>query len=652
VAHLFRIFISSTFADLKDYRQAAYEAIQGLDFHADDMLFWSADERSGSTNSLERVKQSDVVILLLAHRYGYVPDGSLYSVTELEYRTARESAIPVLAFVLDESVPWPPEHVEWEARDRLRAFKELVDREVTRKVFKTPDDLATQVTQALALFLSRQTQVAEPRELFQGYVPQVSLAGRVTSDPDLLVHLGAAEDRLPLLLDIRRSRDLSGIFDQLADAIGAPARPAPIALLQTFQQSLEQYATEKWASEQILPVRLLSGQLRELYISPFTLSGPFNSMLASILDGAAEGLPDRSSRVAVSAQAAFLTQGSRPRWRSLRSGITGPSVASPMWELQSTGGANRFLGISPEDGAVYSVGRTSDGLVEWRPFIFEDAKAAFAGAQFNLKVGGRSFHYPLADALTILPGVLAQESRDEFGRFDAVGRVQVPRQSILMMLVSIASQLAKKHASGCLHADVKPHNVLLLAEGAVLIDSFDVTPGNPSPGWTAEWSAPEQVLGLPLSPVADIYPLARMVGRLLGGQVVGEVRRYRAPRKIAGSDSLELVHDPSLFLEPQPHMDEKGRSRWRQFVEGGLRFDPERREPGSAEEFATILEEIGREFPLAGGGVFEPAGKLMAARLVDGTYGVARGLFSSDPRMDVEGRRHQATAAPPWRDVW
>src|ERR1700733_6741146 len=70
-----RIFVSSTYADLLEYRQAASAAIIGLGHQSDDMELWSADDRSGVAYSVDRVKQSDVLLLVLAHRYGKVPDG-------------------------------------------------------------------------------------------------------------------------------------------------------------------------------------------------------------------------------------------------------------------------------------------------------------------------------------------------------------------------------------------------------------------------------------------------------------------------------------------------------------------------------------------------------------------------------------------------
>ncbi|MGH9278079.1 MAG: DUF4062 domain-containing protein [Acidimicrobiales bacterium] len=631
-----RIFISSTFEDLKEHRQATHDAIQGLDLHADNMVFWSADERSGATQSLDRVRNADVAIFILAHRYGYVPEGSEHSVTELEYRAARGAGVPVLAFFLDGSVPWPPHDVEWEARDRLGAFKALIEAEVTRKLFRTPEDLAVQVTQALALLRERRRGRGGSGDRLLGPVPDVSVARRLTVAPDLLVQLGTAEDGLPLLLDVRRSRDLSGLFEQLARAVSSPTQPSPVAMLQTFRQSLEEYATATWAADQLVPVRLRSGEVRDLFVPPFTLSGPFISMLAALLDRRASSAraPFHRGGDAATAEPAFLDRGGSVQvWHSMAS--LAPPAAGPTWELQSSGGSNRFLGVSPDDGAVYSVGRSGGAMVEWRPFYFESALDAFGDADFELRSPDRTRRYPLREVPDRLWKDLAGVARDPAGAFAADTRVVVRRQTIVRLLAAVAKAVGELHDAGMLHGDLKPHNVLATEHGVVLIDSFDVTPGHPSPGWTPNWSAPEQVLGLPLTPAADVYPVARMIGRLLGGQLVGEVRRYRAPKVIAGSDNFELVHDPSLFLGADgPPLDAETARHWRHLVEKALRFEPDAREPQSVQELEHAVHALADDFPLPGEYQFTPSGRLTAARLVDGADVVARTVSTSDaPRL-------------------
>jgi hypothetical protein len=206
-----RIFISSTFEDLKDYREATLRALKKLDHVGDDMVFWSADERQPLDLSLERVRQSELLVLLVAHRYGYIPPGSEVSITEAEYATARAAQIPVLAFLLDENVPWPPAHVDREHYENLMRFKERVSTENVRSTFRSPDDLAAQVTQALVQFERRR----EPAITFHGPAVRVSVPARIRTDPDLVVPIGRSEDGLSLLLQIQRGADLGPAFEAL-----------------------------------------------------------------------------------------------------------------------------------------------------------------------------------------------------------------------------------------------------------------------------------------------------------------------------------------------------------------------------------------------------------------------------------------------------
>jgi hypothetical protein len=59
------------------------------------------------------------MILLVAHRYGVVPVGESKSIVHLEYEMAVAHSIPVLAFFLDPTFPWPPDFVDIE-HDKTR----------------------------------------------------------------------------------------------------------------------------------------------------------------------------------------------------------------------------------------------------------------------------------------------------------------------------------------------------------------------------------------------------------------------------------------------------------------------------------------------------------------------------------------------------
>jgi hypothetical protein len=97
-----QVFVSSTFLDLKDERQAAVKAIlEAGHIPAGMELFTSGDE-----SQLEVIKQwieaSDVYLLILGGRYGSLDDKSKKSYTHIEYEYAKELKKPSFACVMKE----------------------------------------------------------------------------------------------------------------------------------------------------------------------------------------------------------------------------------------------------------------------------------------------------------------------------------------------------------------------------------------------------------------------------------------------------------------------------------------------------------------------------------------------------------------------
>jgi hypothetical protein len=203
-----RVFISSTFKDLEIFRKAAFEAIQSLGGIGEDMIYWSADDREPSDLSISRVRSSDLMVLILAHRYGTIPTGSSYSITELEYRAAREANVPVLAFIVDGKTPWSPDDIDWHQKDQLDRFKVLVRADVTPKVFTSVEHLSRLITTAVANFRDKNRDVLAKTGWLRSRAVSVSPPGKIKTEPSLLVPIGLSEDGLPLLLWITRDRDL------------------------------------------------------------------------------------------------------------------------------------------------------------------------------------------------------------------------------------------------------------------------------------------------------------------------------------------------------------------------------------------------------------------------------------------------------------
>jgi hypothetical protein len=100
-----RVYVSSTIADLKPERQAVLDWLRAARHQAIDSYLPDSDTVGDSC--LDDVGQSDLYVLILGHRYGFVPaDGNPegLSITQLEFRRAGECGIPRVA-LLRTSIP-------------------------------------------------------------------------------------------------------------------------------------------------------------------------------------------------------------------------------------------------------------------------------------------------------------------------------------------------------------------------------------------------------------------------------------------------------------------------------------------------------------------------------------------------------------------
>lgn len=149
-----RVMISSTVQDLPEHRNEAKEACLSQDVFPVMMEHLPASEAKAISASLQMVDSVDIYLLVLAHRYGYVPipnNPTHISITELEYNRAADRKIPRLVFVMHRDHPIKVADLETgQAAHQLDAFKQRVQIENVVKFFRTPEDLRAHVVTSLA----------------------------------------------------------------------------------------------------------------------------------------------------------------------------------------------------------------------------------------------------------------------------------------------------------------------------------------------------------------------------------------------------------------------------------------------------------------------------------------------------------------------
>ena len=151
---MFKIYVSSTFKDLKGCRKKVSEAIRLLGHFDVAMEYYVAESLRPLDRCLKDVADCDVYIGIFARRYGWIPPGEEISITELEYREAVRCKKDLLLFLLRDDVPrWPASDAESsDKRSRLYAIRtEMTDgRRVMPAYFSSCNDLALRVTAAIA----------------------------------------------------------------------------------------------------------------------------------------------------------------------------------------------------------------------------------------------------------------------------------------------------------------------------------------------------------------------------------------------------------------------------------------------------------------------------------------------------------------------
>ncbi len=145
----YQIFLSSTFRDLREERQAALEAILELGHFPAGMEAFPAADATPWELIESIIADSDYYILIIGGKYGSTgPDGISY--TEMEYNHAVKLNKPVLAFMHNapDQIPVGKAELEAAARTRLEAFRARISARLW-KGWTTKDELKAAVLLAL-----------------------------------------------------------------------------------------------------------------------------------------------------------------------------------------------------------------------------------------------------------------------------------------------------------------------------------------------------------------------------------------------------------------------------------------------------------------------------------------------------------------------
>jgi len=164
-----KVFISSTFVDLQEYRLAVQNGIRQLGLEDIAMEHFGAVDERPKDVCLRLIKEeTDYFVGIYAHRYGHIPVRNKMSITQAEYMAASKKEVPKLIYIIDNDFPFLPKFIDGgEAKTKLQTFKDQLYTKHVCKSFTNKDNL----TASVVADLGRTMSIESKSNLVGGDIP-------------------------------------------------------------------------------------------------------------------------------------------------------------------------------------------------------------------------------------------------------------------------------------------------------------------------------------------------------------------------------------------------------------------------------------------------------------------------------------------------
>lgn len=147
----YQVFISSTYSDLLKERKQVLDILLMADCIPAGMENFVATDDEQFSVIKKVIDLCDYYVLILGKRYGSVNETTGISYTEMEYNYAIDKGVPVLVFVLDDSVEVDEDKIEKDdiKKGKLAEFKSRAMRNRLASVWRDQSDLMGKVAIAI-----------------------------------------------------------------------------------------------------------------------------------------------------------------------------------------------------------------------------------------------------------------------------------------------------------------------------------------------------------------------------------------------------------------------------------------------------------------------------------------------------------------------
>lgn len=257
----YQVFVSSTFDDLKEERSKVITALLDLGHIPCGMEYFPAADED-AWNCIERlIPQCDYYVVLVAGRYGCIPDGDSKSYTHKEYELAIANDVPVLGLLHAKPGELPRKHCESDPKvqKKLDQFRAQVKRKLCR-FWTTADQIPGELLASLTHQISRiprtgwvradtvasdeaKTEIISLRKKLEKSESQVALLKKAREDQEATLASGDDEMRLSgTLLNIFAA---NSIYEDDSDDDPRPKAKLYFDLVSTWNMLLRYLGSRK-----------------------------------------------------------------------------------------------------------------------------------------------------------------------------------------------------------------------------------------------------------------------------------------------------------------------------------------------------------------------------------------------------------------------
>lgn len=210
----YQVFISSTYADLKEERAKVMQTIMSLNCIPAGMELFPASNAEQFAFIKRVIDDCDYYILIVGGRYGSLSEEGV-SYTEKEFDYAKQKRLPILAFLHNDlnSIPLGKSEKDPTKREMLILFRDKVSTGRLIKFWKNPEELAGQVATSLSMIIMQSPAVGWVRANMQ------STAEALKQENELRKELAAIKEYAAKLEmeknEANSLRDLTSLADSI-----------------------------------------------------------------------------------------------------------------------------------------------------------------------------------------------------------------------------------------------------------------------------------------------------------------------------------------------------------------------------------------------------------------------------------------------------